>query len=306
MRVKILIPDHVYLTILGQINFWRGNYESARKTFQEVLLEKPKYYTLDSLIKATEFLENVDDKTLKYFNESITGTYLNEKNDQIFHIKYDNESLGAFWEGQVPHPIYPMDQNSIYYCPAPYNDRQHQVRQRFEKGIHGQILKVIHVQQNSPNQTPSSSVYFKTTSELQEALTAFKQTEYNRADSLFQIVYKYDTGYYFVRNFIDAIKFSSNNDAQKLAKLLRGKHFKSEKYERALDFSYNDDVFQFNTGNDVPHTIYPLGDNWIMDAYRKRNKFKVSRTGDKISIEFHMYNHDSASYQFMDTYRLVN
>jgi len=162
-----------------------------------------------------------------------------------------------------------------------------------------------HIQQNSPDVQPFKRYFYKAARELLEAMDAFRYNDYDRADSLFKIVYEYDSGYYFVQNFIDAIKFSSDEDSFKLAKLLHGKRLIGENNEEILDFSYNDDVLQFKPENGVPHTIYPVGDNWLMDAYNKVNRFKVLNKDDNLTIELHKYNRDEANYRILDTYILV-
>jgi len=303
-NVKILLPDLAYLIVMGTIDFWRGDLTSARSMFQEVLIEKPKYYTLDSLIKVIDFMEEVDKGTLKEFGNSITGTYLAERGDQLTNYKFENGRLKMAWGGQVPQVVYQLDENSIYWC-NPFSDRQYQVKEIFSKGVHGQIFKIQHNQQNSPDVEAFTRYYYKASPELLEAMDAFRSNDYDKADSLFRIVYQYDSGYYFVRNFIDAIKFSSDEDAFKLAKLLHGKRLKGEKNKEVLDFSYNDDVLQFKPENGVPQTIYPVGDNWLMDAYNKENRWKVLNKDDNLSIELHKYNRDEGGYRFVDTYILV-
>ena len=114
-------------------------------------------------------------------------------------------------------------------------------------------------------------------------MDAFRIKDYTNADSLFQKVLAHDSGYYFVRNFIDAIHYSSEDGALKLQKLLNGKRFIAEENENmSLEFSFNDDVFQVNIAGGVPHTVYPVGDNLIMDSFNKDYKFEV--TGDEENI----------------------
>ena len=117
----IIVPDRTYLIVMGTIDFWRGDLSSARNLFQEVLIEKPKYYTLDSLLKAIDFLEESDKGTLKRFGNSITGTYLSGHSDQLMDYKYENERLKIAWGGQVPQVVYQLDENSIYWC-DPFGD----------------------------------------------------------------------------------------------------------------------------------------------------------------------------------------
>lgn len=296
-RVKMLIPDDSYNIVMAQLDLVCGDLANARRNYQEAQLENPLFYTLDSLIKVTNFLEDVDNTKLKKFMASITGTYLNERSDQTYTIKYDNERLGIFWEGQIPDRAYPIDQNSIYYC-NPYYSDQEQYTESFIKGAHGQILKAKSIQQDI---TDTSEIYFyKATPELLEAMGAFRLKDYTKADSLFQCTLDYDSGYYFVRNFIDAINYSKKEGALKLQNLLNGKRFTREDDNKLfLKFSFIDNVFLLESGG-VPQEVYPIDDHWIMSAFNKLHKYQVSGTENNLSID--VYHYENNRYEKESTY----
>jgi hypothetical protein len=298
-NIKFLIPDGEYLIVMAQLDMMRGNLPDARNYFEEAQLEKPQFYTLDSLIKVIDFLEEVDDKKLQNFIESITGTYLNERSDQAFTIKYENKRLGVFWGGQIPRRVYPIDQNSIYYS-TPYYDNQRQSTVTFMKGWHGQILKAKAVQQNF--RYSSERYFYKATPELLLAMDAFHLKDYEEADSLFRQTLTYDSGYYFVRNFIDAIKFSTNGDALKFQKRLHGKRFtREDNDDKFLELSFVDNNFILDQGG-VPHQLYPINEHWIMDAFDKTYMYKVKGNEDDLSIEVHQYVNDKNRYEKVSIY----
>jgi class 3 adenylate cyclase/Tfp pilus assembly protein PilF len=297
---KFLLPESIFLMVQGEIDMARGNLLNARSTFDEILLEKPLYYTIDSLLKVIDYLEKADQNKLDQFRVSITGTYLTEHSEQRIEIKLDNDRLTEFWGGQLPHVVYPIDQNSTYRS-APYNN-QYQERKTFIEGEHGQILKVKYFQQNSPDSKPIEAYWYKTTPELLSAMEAFRLGNYTKADTLFTQTLAYDSGYYFARNFIEAINFSKDENALNIPKLLQGKRFNSKENNKAfMEFTLTDGVFQYESGG-PPHTLFPINEEWLMDTYNKAFKFKVSGNDDNLSIEFYRYDNKINSYQKMATY----
>jgi hypothetical protein len=301
-RTKLLIPDDFYSIMMAQVDIARGDLVSARQGFQEALLDKPLYNTLDSLIKVVDFLEEVDEKKHNNFIESIEGTYLHETSEQTVVFKKYNNMVVQFWGGQMPHWSLPINENTIYYC-QPYYESQYQDRWTFTEGSHGQILKATFDWQRSFDRAPFKNVKFKAIPELLEAMDAFRWNDYDRADSLFRIVYEYDTGYYFVQNYIDAINYSTNKDVLRLPNLLHGKQLISDENENwYLSFSFDDEIFQVNYSGNVPHRIYPIDDLWVMDTYNKDYKYKVVQSDANLSVEVHAYYNGPNEYRKWRTY----
>jgi class 3 adenylate cyclase len=304
-KSKLLMSQYHYQLLMGEIALTRGNLTIARDIFQDVLLEKPLFYTVDSVIKVIDFLEQADTVELQNFITSISGTYINEADDQIIDIKYQNEQLTEFWGGQLPYLTRVIDQSSTYRAWI-FLDDQPQYRRTYIYGIHGQTLKAKYVQQNSSKVKPFTRYHYKATPELIEALEAFRQRNYAKADSLFQQTLAYDSGYYFTKNFIEASRFSSNEASVKLQNLLHGKRFiTDEKYSAYLEFSYHNDLFLLNTGG-APHDIYPINESWIMDAYNKSYKFNVLSNTSNLSVEQYTYDNEKNEFQKTHTYHEAN
>lgn len=300
-KMKLLMPQYQYQLLMGDIALTRGDLTSARDIFQEVLIEKPLYYTLDSLIKVIDFLEKADTVELQNFITSISGRYIDESTNQIVDIDYQNGQLTEFWGGQLPYLTHVIDKSSTYRAWIALED-QPQYRRTFIHGAHGQTLKVKYVQQNSSKVKPFTIYEYKATPALLAALEAFRLRNYAKADTLFQQTLAYDSGYYFAKNFIEASRFSSNEAAVKLQNLLHGKRFITDESDKAyLEFSYSDNMFLLNMGGS-PHEMYPITDRWIMDAYDKRYKFKVLGNTSKLSIEQYAYDNEKNEFQKTQTY----
>jgi hypothetical protein len=300
-KMKLLLPEHEYQLYIGEIALTRGDLAKARDIFQDVLIEKPLYYTLDSVIKVIDFLDKADKIKLQNFVTSISGTYLSEVDDQIIEIKHQNKQLTEFWGGQLPYLTRVIDESSTYRAWIFLEDQPQMIR-TFINGVHGQTLKVKYVQQNSSKTKPFTRYHYRATPELLAALAAFRIRNYATADSLFQLTLAYDSGYYFTKNFIKASRFSANEASAKLQTLLNAKRFTTDENDKIyLEFSYNDDMFILNTGG-PPHDIYPIKDRWIMDAYNKSFMFKLLGSACNLSIEHYTYDNEKNVFQKTHTY----
>lgn len=297
-KFKLFLEDAQYSMVKGELGFMRENYDQAINLFENTLLSKPLYYTMDSLIKISKFHQNTSADKINKWSQEMVGKYFIESSDQTFLIKYENKRLSAHYGGQLPEVGYMMDRNQFYFC-RPYWNDQFQIKKKFLTGKHGQIFKVRATQQNHTDQESFDYYSFKDDGSVLKGIAAFKAGDYPLADSLLQVTWAYDTGYYFVKNFLKAIDASEFKSTRGIYSSINGKAFENEESD-FLSFEMKGSQLLILVPEGGVRRVYHMGDNWMLNSFRKNILYRLVED-DSLKLETYRFNHETSSYEYYNT-----
>ena len=317
---RFLIPDFAVNVGEGWINLAEGEYAAAIDNFETAYLDKPQYYTLDSLIKVSAYMMQAGDNKLDAFALAINGTYISEINNTTISVNYRNGQFGLVNSGQMPYVNYPINDSSIYYC-MPFNDIQYETIKTFIKGETGNVLKMVTMDKATPRNSfwtypttisqfesethainNGSRIYFKVMPQLMEALGNFTNAHYKEADSLFRIVYSLDSGYYFINGYLDAI--DNMRDTTGMQLIPSGLHrFRNNERDEDFEISQNGDHYLQKFGRTMK--LYPAHDNWLMNSDAKRVRWQVNKIAGRLTMELFIFDHSLDKFVTAGTYTEV-
>ena len=122
-RFKYIIPKYQFQIIIGLANLRDNNYDQAIENFENALIEKPLYFTLDSLIKHAKFMKSIDPSEYEKITNQMKGLYASENSLYTNVVDQRDQLLFATVQGQFPHIKYLLDSTTFFQC-TPYNDGQ--------------------------------------------------------------------------------------------------------------------------------------------------------------------------------------
>ncbi|MEO9485101.1 MAG: hypothetical protein ABJG47_16695 [Ekhidna sp.] len=286
----------------GITNLVEKNYDQSLANFQSALLDRPDFYSLDSLAQASKFMGSKNEDELSKMTAATIGNYFPFRSkSSLLKVRQNENSLYVELFGRLPRVAFLTNQNTVLWS-TPFYESQLTSSLNLVANSDNVYSSGVMTEKNFEYE-PSYTLFLRSNDRLDSALMDLREKNYRKAYQRFSSVFNQDSAYYFANQLAEASLFLQNPDSI----LFLPNEAISFRSDRDSSFTFtiepNGDHYVLSAEVDSEdRPLYLTRDGWLVGSENYDVIFQTSKDKDKIVLHQYYYFSNRLKFEYMASF----